>query len=86
MRLINSELLQELKGVLADVSIRHSDALQGWFDQALGDMVSEQVALLVDTFLDDHWRSFFDLAQEHCDGVVERPDEALRELALRPHP
>ena len=44
--------------------------------------MSEQVASLVDTFLDDHWRSFFDLAQEHCDGVVERAEEALRELAL----
>ena len=44
--------------------------------------MSEQVASLVGTFLDDHWRSFFDLAQEHCDGVVERAEEALRELVL----
>ena len=59
-----------------------TDALQEWFDEALDDLVSEQVASLVGVFLDNHWRSFFDLAQEHYDGVVERAEEALRELAL----
>jgi len=60
----------------------HADALREHFDRALDDNVSEQVSALVNAFLTDHWQSFFHLAQEYCDGVVERAEEVLRGLAL----